>query len=436
VQVADLQNEDREFPDAVENARRFGFRTILSVPLLREGIAIGGIQLRRTEVQLFSDRQIALLRTFADQAVIAIENVRLFTELQEKNKALTQAHAQVSEALEQQTATADILRVISSSLTDIQPVLDAVARSAARLCEAYDALIGLREGDTLVVAAHHGPISASFWTGQRAISRDWVTGRAVVDQHPIHIHDLATAGVEFPLGQTDALDVGHRTTLAVPLLREGEAIGAISIRRLEVHPFTDRQIALLQTFAAQAVIAIENVRLFTELQTSNRDLTTALDTQTATSDILRVISGSRTDVRPVFDAIITSAVRLLGAHSGALTRFTGDLIELAALTSIDDAGDAALRATFPQSLQSDGPHAQVVRDRAPLNIADRLSDPRVSEAWRAIARAHAWKNSGSDTARVVFLYTPAAAGGYVEELLHRPGPMTDDERKELRERYR
>jgi hypothetical protein len=164
--------------------------------------------------------------------------------------------------------------------------------------------------------------------------------------------------------------------------------------------------------------------------------TTALDTQTATSDILRVISRSQTDVQPVFDAILASAIRLLGASTGALTRIAGDQIGLAALTSIDDAGDAALRATFPQSLQSDGPHAQVVRDRAPLNIADRLSDPRVSEAWRAIARAHAWKNSGSDTARVVFLYTPAAAGGYVEELLHRPGPMTDDERKELRERYR
>ena len=132
------------------------------------------------------------------------------------------------------------------------------------------------------------------------------------------------------------------------------------------------------------MIAIENVRLFTELQASNRELTTALDTQTATSDILRVISRSQTDVQPVFDAIVASAVRLLGAYSGALTRIAGDQIELAALTSTDDAGDAATRARFPQSLHSEGSHAQAIRDRAPLNIADAQTDPRLPEAARAI----------------------------------------------------
>src|SRR5207249_7822662 len=156
VQVADLQNEDREFPDAVENARRFGFRTILSVPLLRGGIAIGGIQLRRTEVQLFSERQIALLQTFAKQAVIAIENVRLFTELQEKNRALTHAHAQMSETLDRQTATADVLRIIAQSPTELQPVLDAIAKSAVRLCAASDAVIERLEDDRFYNAAHAG----------------------------------------------------------------------------------------------------------------------------------------------------------------------------------------------------------------------------------------------------------------------------------------
>src|SRR5262249_22259954 len=141
-------------------ARREGWRSILSVPLMRGGVATGAIVLRRAEARLFSERQVALLQTFADQAVIAIENVRLFTELQEKNTALTQAHAQVTESLDQQTATGEILKVISSSPTDVQPVLDTVAVTAARLCEAFDAVIRLRYGDDLRLAAHHGPIPA------------------------------------------------------------------------------------------------------------------------------------------------------------------------------------------------------------------------------------------------------------------------------------
>src|SRR6185503_745268 len=153
------------------------------------------------------------------------------------------------------------------------------------------------------------------------------------------------------------------------LLRESRAIGSLMIRRAVVRPFSDKQIAMLQTFADQAVIAIENVRLFNELQSSNRELTTALDTQTATSDILRVISRSQTDVQPVFDAIVASAVRLLEADSGLLTRIAGDQIEIAALTSTDPAGDAILRAAYPLSRHSDRVHARVIRDRAPLNVA-------------------------------------------------------------------
>ena len=170
-------------------------------------------------------------------------------------------------------------------------------------------------------------------------------------------------------------------------------------------PFTDSEIELLKTFADQAVIAIENVRLFTELQASNRELTTALDQQTATSDILRVISRSQTDVQPVFDAIVASAVRLLGAYTGALTRIAGDQIELAALTSTDDAGDAAVRAAFPQPLQSEGPHAQAIRDRAPLNIADAHTDPRLSEALRASARVRGYRSLVSGAA------APSRRGG-------------------------
>src|SRR5262249_48901356 len=153
--------------------------------------------------------------TFADQAVIAIENVRLFTELREKNRALTQAHAQVSESLEQQTATSEILRVISSSPTDSKPVLDAVARSAMRLCESYDAMIMLREGEELHFPVHHGPIRGPVQLTGRAISRGWVAGRAVLDRQTVHVHDLAAAGAEFPVGQADAVRAGYRTTLSV-----------------------------------------------------------------------------------------------------------------------------------------------------------------------------------------------------------------------------
>src|SRR5262249_43249131 len=158
----------------------------------------GGIGISRRRPGPFSDGQIELLQTFADQAVIAIENVRLFKELEGRNRQLT-------EALDQQTATAEILRVISSSPTDIKPVLDAVARSGMRLCESYDAMIMLREGEELHFPVHHGPIRSTVQLTGRAISRGWVAGRAVLDRQPVHVHDLATAGAEFPVGQADAV---------------------------------------------------------------------------------------------------------------------------------------------------------------------------------------------------------------------------------------
>src|SRR5262245_14570490 len=191
------------------------------------------------------------------------------------------------EALEQQAATSKILELISSSPTDLQLVLDAMAESAARLCGAYDAVILQLDGDVLRVVAHHGPIPGSRGLSVPVV-RGTVGGRTVLDRTTVHVADLQAEVAEFPEGSTAARVRGHRTILSVPLLREGAAIGAIHLRRTEVQPFTDKETELLQTFADQAVIAIENVRLFTELQTSNRELRTALDKQTATSDILRV----------------------------------------------------------------------------------------------------------------------------------------------------
>src|SRR5262249_34636170 len=248
-------------------------RTFLAVPLRQKGELIGTLTARRGEVHPFTPVQIKLLETFADQAVIAIENVRLFNELKE--------------SLEQQTATSEILSVIARSPTDIQPVLDVVAENAARLCEATDAQILRVEGDFLRVVASFGQLKAFAEDDVRPITRGYVTGRVVTDRQTIHVHDLlAEVETEFPEAKTLQQRGGHRTTLATPLLRESIAIGAILILRGEVRPFTDKQIALLKTFADQAVIAIENVRLFKELESRNAELREALEHQTATSEVL------------------------------------------------------------------------------------------------------------------------------------------------------
>jgi GAF domain-containing protein/anti-sigma regulatory factor (Ser/Thr protein kinase) len=422
--IADTETDPRVSEALRAIARARGYRSLAGVPLLRQDEAVGSIAVTRREPGGFTDDEIALLKTFADQAVIAIENARLLSELQEKNEALTHAHAQVSEALEQQTATSEILRVIASSPTDIQPVFDAITESAARLCEATDVLIHRVDGQMLPIAASVGSFAATYPPSERfPITRSSVVGRAVTERKTIHVHDLAAeSDEEFSVAKDFQRRYGHRTVLTTPLMRKGMPLGAIWIRRTEVRPFTDRQIKLLETLADQAVIAIENVRLFTELQASNRELTTALDTQTATSDILRVISRSQTDVQPVFDAIVHSAVRLLDGHTGTLTRVAGDQITLVALTSTDAEGDAALRARYPRPLDSPEGHAQAMRNRAPLNIADAPSDPRLPEAQQASARLRGFRSMV-----MVPLLRHDTAIGAIGVSRREPGGFTDDE---------
>ena len=290
---------DRDY-ERTADQRAGGYRTTLGVPIIRDGGVIGVIALSRNRVRPFSEQQIALVVTFADQAAIAIENVRLFNE--------------TNEALERQTAIGHVLRVMSGSPTDIQPVLDAIATSAARFAGAEDVSVLIVDGDQAVGSAHVGPIEMA-----RSVPIDLrsVTGRAILERTVINVADVR-AGDDYPRSKEISLrEDGQRAVLAAPLLREGQAIGAILLRRGEPRAFTDRQIGLVRTFADQAVIAIENVRLFNETRE-------ALDRQTAIGDILRVISGSVTDIQPVLDAIAVSAARFTMAGDASVLLIQGD----------------------------------------------------------------------------------------------------------------
>jgi signal transduction histidine kinase len=283
---------------------------LLNVPLLREGTPIGTITIWRQFVDPFTERQIELVKTFADQAVIAIENVRLFQELQVRNRDLT-------EALEQQTATSEILRVIASSPNNVQPVLNAVVENAARLCDANDAQIGLADGNVFRMVTRLVPTSPERTI---AITRDRITGRAFLDRQTVHIADLQQQLLEFPESQRgDRRDFVVRTVLATPLLREGNPI-VIMIRRTAVRPFSEKQVALIKTFANQAVIAIENVRLFQELQERTGDFARAVEELKALGDVGQAVS-STLDLQTVLSTIVGHAVQLSGTYAGIIYEY-------------------------------------------------------------------------------------------------------------------
>jgi len=383
--LADIEHNPNATASDVENARLAGYRTRLMIPMVRGDRALGLIAVTREAPTPFSDQQVALLKTFADQAVIAIENVRLFKELEGRNRELT-------EALEQQTATSEILGVISSSPIDTQPVFDTIARNALRLCEGSSAIVSRYDGELMHLAAHAHVTSEGVDHIVRTFPMrpSWTSmhGRAVLEGTVVHVRDVR-ADLEYDQRISQALQ--NRSSLAVPMLRDGRPVGAIAIGRYEVRPFTDTQIALLQTFADQAVIAIENVRLFKELEASNRELTTALDTQTATSDILRVISRSPTDVTPVFDAICRSAVRLLGAHQGGVFRFDGKLVHIAALTSLNPEAEGRLRMRFPQAPNPHAGSGRAIVEKRVFQIPDTEEFP--FEGQRATARDFGFRRS-------------------------------------------
>jgi signal transduction histidine kinase len=314
---------------------------------MREDRAIGAIALWRMEARAFTDKQIALVKTFADQAAIAIENVRLFNE--------------TKEALEQQTAISEILRVISGSPTDVQPVLDAIAERAARLCDASSASMYLTDGDTLRHLASKGPTPDPVsHIDAFPINRESVSGRALLERKTIQVRDMQDEGVDYPLSHEIAQRYGHRTVVVIPLFREGQPFGTILLRRNEVRPFNEREVALLQTFGDQAAIALENVRLFNETKE-------ALDQQRASGEVLAAISSSIADAKPVFDVILQSCQRLFAGETVGITLVRDD-----GMLDIGGRGPGVerLKTIFPQPLTRDTASGIAILERKVMVYPD------------------------------------------------------------------
>ena len=343
-------------PFVVVAAELGGYRTVVSVPMLKEDELIGAINLTRQEVRPFSDREIELLTNFAAQAVIAIENTRLLNELRE--------------SLQQQTATAEVLQVISSSPGELEPVFNSMLENATRICEAKFGTLWLREGDAFrAVALHNAP--PAYAEARRRELRlrpppDTALGRAASTKQVIQIDDITTHRSYDP-DWLAAIELGnYRTIVCVPMLKDDELIGAISIFRQEVRRFTDKQIALVQNFAAQAVIAIENTRLLNELRKS-------LQQQTATADVLKVISRSAFDLQAVLDTLVESAAQLCEAEMASMNRQFGAAYRQVASYGFSPEFKKFME-THPVELQRGTTVARAIQEKKPVQIPDVLAD--------------------------------------------------------------
>ncbi|MCA1476248.1 GAF domain-containing protein [Bradyrhizobium sp. NBAIM08] len=350
-------------------ARARGFRSMLFVPLATGGVVIGMISVTRAEPGAFAPHHVQLLQTFADQAVIAIENVRLFDEVQARTDDLR-------ESLQQQTATADVLKVISRSAFDLQTVLDTLTESAASLCGADMAAILRQDADGSFYHAtryNFSPEWAKVSAGVRLnAGRGSLVGRVLLCGKAVQIPDvLVDPDYAYPEQQRAG---GYRTLLGVPLLRSGEVIGVLFLGRKTANSFTDKQIDLVSTFADQAVIAIENVRLFDEVQAKTRDLAESLQQQTATADVLKVISRSTFDLQTVLDTLVDSAARLCEAEMAFIMRREGDEYQAGAAVGFSEDYIAFLRA-HPIAPGRGTVTGRAVLERRPVQILDVAADP-------------------------------------------------------------
>ena len=416
-----LADPDYKYPaKAIET-----YRSFLAVPVLKGIDLLGVISLYHPEVKPFTDRQVAVVETFAHQAAIAIENARLFEAEQQRSRELT-------ESLEQQTATAKVLQVISRSTFNLPTVLSTLVESAARLCLADQAALFLRDGDVYRMATTYGsPSETTKHLADRPlqVDRTSMTGRVALAGKAVHVHDVLADPEYRAIDYQQAF--GYRTNLGVPLLRDGATIGVFALVRTEVNPFTDKQIELVTTFADQAVIAIENARLFTELQE-------LLEQQTATSEILGSISGSLTDPRPVFDAIVSCLLRLFGARFATVQLLRDGTVEMPAAD-----GQAAIdkiMAHYPRPLDDATVGGQAMLSNQVVQYAPVIGNPIVPPAAQQIARDYQYDSiiaCADDPAgqgrRCHRLREPRAEslrreGGRAHQILRRPGGHRHRER--------
>jgi GAF domain-containing protein len=362
-----------------EVTRLGGARSFVSVPMLKEDDLVGTINIYRQEVRPFTDKQIELVKNFAAQAVIAIENTRLLNELRQRTTDLT-------ESLEQQTATSEVLRVISSSPGELEPVFQAMLENATRICEAKFATLWLAETEGLrAVALHNAPPAFAEARRQTLVppGQNIAVSRVITSKEVEQVEDIAA---DPAYAQRDPVRValvelvGARSLVVVPMLKENELVGAISIYRQEVGPFNHKQIELLQNFAAQAVIAIENTRLLNELRQRTADLTESLEQQTATSEVLKVISSSPGDLKPVFQTMLENATRICHAKFGVLQLYEGRAFRIGAIHNAPPAfAEAMARRELLMRPTPQHPFTRMVTTKEVVQIADLTDSPAYKE---------------------------------------------------------